>query len=71
MFWRPMLSTQRDNVQQNRNYFHGLYRGYIGIMEKNMEIIMETTIMDYIGVMIGVDTDARKDNGSYYLGLTI
>ena len=36
-----------------------------------MENTMETTIMGYIGVMIGVDRDAGKDNGSYYLGLTI
>ena len=51
MFWRPILSTQRDNVQQNRNYFHGLYGGYIGNVEKNMENTMNTTFMVYIGVI--------------------
>ena len=30
---------------------------------------METTIMDYIGVILGLYWDNRKENGNYYDGL--
>ena len=42
----------------------GLYRGYIGIMEKKME----TTIVfrGYIGVILGLYWDNGKENGNYY-----
>ena len=45
----------------------GIYWGYIGIMEKNME----TTIVVYLGMMglyWGTYWDNGKQNGNYYLG---
>ena len=52
LYWGSM----GDNGKENGNYYNGLYRvyiglywGYIGIMEKKME----TTIMGYIGYILG------------------
>ena len=35
----------RDDGKGSGNYYNGLFRGYIGIMEKKME----TTLMGYLG----------------------
>ena len=44
--WVPVLAViilglYRDNGKENGNYYNGLYRGYIGIMENQMEKKME------------------------------
>ena len=48
-----ILGLYWDNGKENRNYYNGLYRvlywGYIGILEKKIE----TTIMGYIGYILG------------------
>ena len=43
------MSRIRDNGRENGNYYNGLHWGYIGRMEKKME----TTIMGYIGIILG------------------
>ena len=32
-----IIGLFRDNGELNGNYYKGIYRGYIGIMEKKME----------------------------------
>ena len=48
-----------------------MYTGYIGIMEKKME----TTIMGYIGIImgyiLGLYRDNGKENGNYYVGFRV
>ena len=56
----PLRSTQRA-------LWPMIYWGYIGIMEKKME----TTIMGYIGYILGLYWDNGKENGSYYLGFRV
>ena len=37
---RVKLGLQWNNGEKNGNYYDGLYRGYIGTMEKKMETIL-------------------------------
>ena len=48
-------------------YILGLYRGYIGIMEKKMETTIMGLYRDYIGYILGLYWDNGKENGNYYI----
>ena len=43
------IGLYRDNGKEHGNYNNGLYRGYIGIMEKKMETII--VYWSYIGII--------------------
>ena len=50
MYILGIQGLYRVFYEEYRDYI-GLYRGYIGIMEKKME----TTLMGYIGILVYID----------------
>ena len=54
-----ILTTTQKGIMENGNYCHGLYRVYIGILEKDMEAI----IMGYTDY--GLNLEGGGPTGDY------